>query len=144
MKDPRSGFWKEFISNKSFFMNILVLKLTFFTLGYNCYGIMNGWKGISIHQKVFEHNILAVVLGWIGKIGAFVVCYITKRKCLPLMILQIFTAICYFILPSVEFDPNQPFGLGMMFVIHVSRFFNMTSFALVWTIAPETFPKKYR
>ena len=95
---------------------------------------------------MFEHNILASVLALISKICALILCYVSHRKCLPLMVLQFFTAICYFLLSSVDFDPKDSshFGIGVTFVVHMSTFLITASFGLVWVITPETFPKKYR
>ena len=85
---------------------------------------------------------MASVIALIGKIGALFICLISKRKCLPLMVLQVGTAICYFILSSVELYGKHPFG--MYYLIHVSNFFITSSFSLLWVIVPEIFPKKYR
>ena len=95
---------------------------------------------------MFEHNILASVLALISKICALILCYVSHRKCLPLMVLQFFTAICYFLLSSVDFDPKDSshLGIGVTFVVHMSTFLITASFGLVWVITPETFPKKYR
>ena len=95
---------------------------------------------------MFEHNILASVLALISKICALILCYVSHRKCLPLMVLQFFTAICYFLLSSVDFDPKDSSncGIGITFVVHMSTFLITASFGLVWVITPETFPKKYR
>ena len=100
------------------------------------------WRLISAHKKVYEHLIMASVIALIGKIGALFICLISKRKCLPLMVLQVGTAICYFILSSVELYGKHPFG--MYYLIHVSNFFITSSFSLLWVIVPEIFPKKYR
>ena len=112
----------------------------------NYYGMMNSWKYISTHKKIFEHNILASVLAAISKICALILCYAASRKCLPLMMLQFFTSICYFVLSFYQFDPTDSpdFGLGVNFVVHMSTFLITASFGLVWVITPETFPKKYR
>jgi hypothetical protein len=62
---------------------------------------------------MFEHNILASVLALISKICALILCYVSHRKCLPLMVLQFFTAICYFLLSSVDFDPKDSSNCGI-------------------------------
>ena len=143
--DNQPSFLKELKKNNSLLLNFLVLSWTFFTLGYNTYGIMNSWRLISSHEKVYEHLIMASVLALIGKIGALFICFISRRKCLPLMVLQFCTAICYFILSSVEFGGHSNYlGSGMEYLVHVSSFFITASFSLMWSIVPETFPKKYR
>ena len=95
---------------------------------------------------MFEHNILASVLALISKICALILCYVSHRKCLPLMVLQFFTAICYFLLSAVDFDTKDSSnsGICVTFVVHMSTFLITASFGLVWVITPETFPKKYR
>ena len=135
--------WKT--QKKSHVLNSLALCWTFFTLGYNTYGIMNSWRLISTHRKVYQHLIMASVLALIAKVGALFICFISKRKCLPLMTLQVFTAVCYFILASVEFSQTHLLGLDSMeYLIHVSNFFITASFSLLWVMVPESFPKKYR
>ena len=142
--DNQSSFLQELKKNNSLSLNFMVLSWTFFTLGYNFYGILNSWRLISSHEKVYEHLIVGSVMALIGKIGALFICFISRRKCLPLMVLQVCTAICYFILSSVEFGQIHHLGFGMEYLVHVSGFFITASFSLLWSIVPETFPKKYR
>jgi len=144
--DDNSRFWADLSASNTLYLNIMVLSLTWFTLGYNYYGMMNSWTIISAHKKMFEHNILASVLALISKICALILCYVSHRKCLPLMVLQFFTAICYFLLSAVDFDTKDSSnsGICVTFVVHMSTFLITASFGLVWVITPETFPKKYR
>ena len=142
--DKEPSFGQDIRTHKSLFLNILIASVAFFTIAYNAYGVMNSWRIISPNKKVSEHNVLMTVLALVAKIGALIVCYVARRKVLPMMALQIFSSICYFVLASVEFDSEQHLGLGMNYVVHVSSFFNTALFSLIWVIVPETFPKKYR
>ena len=139
--DEQNDFFTDLNANKTLYLNIMVLSVTWFTFGYNYYGAMNSWRIISPFQKMFEHNILASVLALVSKILCLLLCCAVHQKCLPLMILQIFTSICYFLLSSVKFCE---FELGKTFVVHMTTFLITASFGIVWVITPETFPKKYR
>ena len=61
------------------------------------------------------------------------------------MALQIMTAICYFVLASVDFKKlEHPYEMGFILVVHLSTFLIKASFDLAWVATPETFPKKHR
>ena len=69
-----SGLMKNCYSN---YASISVLSLTWFTLGYNYYGLMNSWKNL------FAHSALSNFLGLFGKVMAFIICLCVRRKILP-------------------------------------------------------------
>ena len=143
--DKNHHFLKDFQNDKVLQLNIMVLSIFWFTLGYNYYGMMNSWVIISANKKIFEHNVLASVLALVSKICAILVCIAINRKILPLMILQILTFICYFVLSFAPFGNEENFyGIGQTFVVHLSTFLITASFALIWAITPETFPQRYR
>merc|ERR1719232_1144450 len=118
----------------------MILVVIWFTHGYNYYGMMNSWMEISENKKVFEHNILASCLALISKICALIICCVINRKIMPLMMLQLCTAISYFVLASIDFEKS----FTGLFLVHVSTFFITASFSLIWVITPESFPIKYR
>ena len=51
--DDNTGFWADLSASNTLYLNIMVLSLTWFTLGYNYYGMMNSWVIISGGLHVF-------------------------------------------------------------------------------------------
>lgn len=144
-QEPPLQFFPTLKNNKFMQLNMVVLSLVWFTLGYNYYGMMNSWKIISMNKNIFEHNVLASILAMLSKICALLLCYMVKRKIMPLMVLQMMTAICYFVLASVDFEQfEHPYGTGFILLVHLSTFLITASFGLIWVITPETFPQQHR
>ena len=85
----------------------LVLSFTWFVIGFNYYGLLHSWCKISNAHKKFENDCLSAMLGFMAEILALLVCFIVKRKRLPLTILQIFSAITYFIMTSIDLDKGN-------------------------------------
>ena len=133
------GQMKNCYSN---YTSISVLSLTWFTLGYNYYGLMNSWKNL------FAHSALSNFLGLFGKVMAFIICLCVRRKILPTVILQIVTGGCYlaliFLTVPKENGKVDPTSVITIFIVHITNFINSAVFSLVWCITPETFPKNYR
>lgn len=139
------SFVQEMSQNRASWFNLSILSLAWFTLGYNYYGMMLSWGIISKGKNMFEHNILASVLALISKICALLVCYVSRRKCMPMMVLQAFTAICYFVLASVNFeDFSAPYSIGYLLSVHLSTFLITATFGLIWVATPETFAQNHR
>ena len=133
--------WKITERNR---VNFAILILLWFTLGYNFYGNLH-WTTISKNDSNFAHNIIATIFSLISFTCALFLCFIARGKRLPLIILQILTAICYFVLASVDFKKfRYPFEMGFVLVLHLSTFLIKASFALAWVITPELFPKTNR
>merc|ERR1711963_1022322 len=134
------------------YINILVLSLTWFNLGYNYYGIMNTWRFLSRHGKIFQQNILGSLLALLAKILALMVCISVKRKRLPLCIFQLLTSVIYVCLvwfdsedfyQDMDYQINSP-SVKYVFLVHLSALLEAAAFALIWVITPECFPKRYR
>ena len=139
-------------SMKFSYINILVLSLTWFNLGYNYYGIMNTWRFLSRHGKIFQQNILGSLLALLAKILALMVCISVKRKRLPLCIFQLLTSVIYVCLvhfdnedfyQDMDYQINSP-SVKYVFLVHLSALLEAAAFALIWVITPECFPKRYR
>ena len=153
---PREAFedsFEEFRhSGNVTYLNIILLSLTWFALGYNYYGNMNNWRHLDVRGKDFEHKILMTILALLAKILALSICFAVRRKCFPMAILQIVMAVCYLIMVSM--DPQTIDKLnynslstpinGLVFLAHLTSMWGTASFELIWVITPETFPKKYR
>ena len=144
---------KEFKqSGRVTYLNIVLLSMTWFALGYNYYGNMNSWKHLDVRKNDFEHTILMTILALLAKICALSLCFAVRRKCFPMAILQIVMAVCYLIMVSM--DPQTIDKLnynslstpinGLVFLAHLTSMWGTASFELIWVITPETFPKKYR
>ena len=126
------------------YRNIIILMLTWFTLGYNYYGTMNTWRYISRNGKIFDHNILASLLAFFSKILALMVCFSVKRKRLPLVLMQLLTGICYVSLLCFDLNDSRMKDFQIYYIVHMSAFFEASAFALVWVMTPECFPSRYR
>ena len=134
------------------YLNIVLLSMTWFALGYNYYGNMNSWRHLDVRRKDFEHTILMTILAFLAKILALSICLCVRRKCFPMAVLQVVMAACYLIMVSM--DPKTIDKLmynslsspvnGWIFLAHLTSFWGTASFELIWVITPETFPKKYR
>ena len=134
------------------YINILVLSLTWFNLGYNYYGVMNTWRFLSRHGKIFQQNILGSLLALLAKILALMVCISVKRKRLPLCVFQLLTSVIYVCLvwfdsedfyQDMDYQINSP-SVKYVFLVHLSALLEAAAFALIWVITPECFPKRYR
>ena len=60
---------QEFIlllkSNKTMYLNTLLLGFTWFLIGFNHYGILHSWCKVSNVHKKFENDCLSALLGMI-------------------------------------------------------------------------------
>ena len=134
------------------YLNIVLLSMTWFALGYNYYGNMNSWRHLDVRKKDFEHTILMTILALLAKILALSLCFAVRRKCFPMVILQIVMAACYLIMVSMnpqtidklKYDSLSSPINGLVFLAHLTSLWGTASFELIWVITPETFPKKYR
>ena len=148
-KQVKTGSFEGLIKDcKSSYIHIFVLSLPWFTLGYNYYGTMNTWRNVTLHGKIFIHNLIAACLSLFGELMALMLCLCIRRKILPTLVLQILTAGCYISL-NYLFDPklngkDDPNYTITVFLVHITSFFNSCVFALLWCITQETFPKTYR
>jgi len=137
------------------YLNIMILSMTWFALGYNYYGNMNSWRNISPSSKTFEHNFLMTTLAGLAKILALMICLFVRRKCFPMAILQVVMALTYFCIISLHPEKiditdktmyqelSSPVNT-LIFLAHMTSFWATASFELIWVITPETFPKKFR
>ena len=133
-----------------------VLSFTWFVIGFNYYGLLHSWCKISNAHKKFENDCLSAMLGFMAEILALLVCFVVKRKRLPLTVLQIFSAISYFIMTSIDLADNSnhsmefgplSFTTGsntLIYVTHITSFLQTAAFALIWSITLEVFPKNVR
>ena len=80
----------------------IILSLTWFTLGYNTYGIQSSWRHVALAGKIFAHSFLGSLLEVFSKLLALMVCLAVKQKRLPLSVLQLFFAMTYYCSMSFE------------------------------------------
>ena len=135
------------------FLNMILLSLTWFVLGFNYYGNMNNFdNNVADSNKTFEHFLLQTLLALVAKTMALFICLFVHRKCFPMTFIQVMLAITYFVL--LAYDPEHinktktnslfsPVNISM-FLCHLTTFWVSASFELIWIITPETFPKEYR
>ena len=135
------------------YMNILLLSMTWFVLGFNYYGNMNNFdKHVSDHNKTFQHIFLQTLLALLAKIMALIICFVVRRKCLPMAFIQVMLAVTYFILLAYEpdnidtSDSNSIYAPKniILLLTHLTTFLVSASFELIWILTPETFPTKFR
>ena len=134
-------------------LNIILLSLTWFVLGFNYYGNMNNFdNNVADSNKTFEHFLLQTLLAIVAKMLALFICLFVHRKCFPMTFIQVMLAITYFVL--LAYDPEHidktetnslfsPVNI-LMFLTHLTTFWVSASFELIWIITPETFPREYR
>ena len=132
------------------------LSLTFcwFTICLNFYGILHSWCKISPSRKKFEHDVLSTLLGLVAEGLACILCLGVRRKGLPLFVLQLFSAICYFCMNCIELedkreddnDLNWPLqgSHAIIYVAHINIFLETAAFALLWLLTLEAFPRNLR
>ena len=136
-------------------LNIIILSLIWFTLGYNYYGTMNSWKALNLEGRnlVFEYNFLATVLAILSKLCAIAISLVVGRSNLPLGVLQLCCSLAYFIMVSLENQQTEDVLLNLVdsmaknsltFVTHMTTFLETAAFGLIWVITPTMFPKRYR
>jgi hypothetical protein len=160
--EDTTTLWTAIYTNQVFYLNMVVLSLTWFTIGFNYYGMLNSWCKISANRRMFEHSALSTFMSIFSKSLAILVCYLVKQKLLPLAVLQTSTAFCYFYMISAYPEDHQHDAAGghshiitdnmslsggaqsIIFMSHLTSFFESAAFSLVWVITPECFPKKYR
>ena len=127
----------------------IILSLTWFTLGYNTYGIQSSWRHVALAGKIFAHSFLGSLLEVFSKLLALMVCLAVKQKRLPLSVLQLFFAMTYYCSMSFEKenfenDVNSFKSVFAVFFVHISDFFDSASFSLMWIMTPESYPHSFR
>ena len=144
---------KSLVKSKgSNLLNIILLSLTWFVLGFNYYGNMNNFdNNVVDNDKTFEHFLLQTLLAIVAKALALFICLFVHRKCFPMAFIQVMLAITYFIMLSydpskIDKDAEGLFAPAkiLSFLEHLTTFWVSPSFELIWIITPETFPKEYR
>ena len=140
-------------SGKQTSMNMVVLSMTFFALGYNYYGNMNDFeRNVSDSVKLAQHNFLQTLLQLVAQIMTILICLAVRRKCLPLALIQFMLSLTYVTLfsfhPQINNDKEATTLLTTDNVTwiftHLSIYLTTASFDLIWIVAPETFPKEFR
>jgi len=140
-------------SGNQTFMNIILLSMTFFAIGYNYYGNMNNFdRNEPDPAETSKHNFLQTLLQLVAQMMTLLICLAVRRKCLPLAFIQFMLSVMYFVWFSYhpqtidESESKAIFSVKNMITIltHLSTFLVTASFDLIWIIAPETFPKEFR
>ena len=153
-------FFEAFKTSQVLKANLIILCLTWFTLGVTFYGFLHSWCKISSTHKKFENDVLSAILGAIGEIMALLICIAVKRKNLPFSILLVVMAIGYFVLIATTDAKSSHSNLqdhhdnstaipdsfyeNTLYVAHIISFLSAAAFAILWTITIEMFPQSYR
>jgi len=153
--DNRATLIQDFKNYPALQMNIIILSLTWLTLGFNHYGTMNAWKALNPEgmNLVLEHNLLSNALAILSKLCAIAISLVVGRSNLPLGVLQLCCSLAYFIMVSLENQQTEDVLLNLVdsmaknsltFVTHMTTFLETAAFGLIWVITPTMFPKRYR
>lgn len=138
--------------SKSMYLNLFVLSFLWFVIGFNYYGLLHSWCKISTVHKKLENDVLSTLLAFIADALALITCCCLKKqqKLVPLSILQIFTGLTYFTMTAINYVYDDQHGTslkgsnGLIYMAHISSFFETAGFAILWTMSVEMFPKHVR
>lgn len=149
-KESSGALFEMITGNKAMYLNTFVLCFTWFIIGFNYYGLLHSWCKISTVHKKLENDVLSTLLAFVAEGLALVACCVIKQKLLPLTVLQIFSGLTYFAMTGINYFYDDQHGTSLkgsnalIYVAHITSFFETAGFALLWTMTVEMFPKNIR